>query len=292
MRKLKAFILVLVVLLSITPLCYAHPFSDQKKEMQYVLFGRDNYYASQPKKQRDAIDALAYAQNLVTDEFNGDTTPVFAERLSFLQNLGVQGLPTGIEEIDFKYNSGHEKFVNIRWEPYETPQKGNWKVRKNILLTTVNKVFDFGMGTDIYLFGNNPLVPYEKQCDAFAALLFYVHQIGDIETTAYKAYVFPLARQHPGEGNADILWDLMEIYLPSLFPSQVDSDEYKNLFTELGRLATDARELAGSVGGINSEEKEKRIKAYAQETIQILSRYIPKMLHNETFFINTFPEFY
>ncbi len=290
MRKLYSSFLLLLALLFIPQSGLAHPFDTQKKDVQLVLFGRDNYYASQPKDQRNAIVALAYAQNLVLDEFNGNSNSVFGERLQFLKEYGVHGLPSSTADIDFTCNSGHETYVNIRWENGKVPDRGNWPIRKNILLSTVNRVFNFGIGTDIYLFSNEPVLSYTEQCNAFAALLFYLHQIGDIQTTTYKATVFPLARAHPGDSNPDILWDLMEIYLPQLFPGQTNSDEYRNLISELQDVAVDVRSLVGSTGGINSTDKQEQYKGYASRVKEILSEHIPKLLHNESFFTEVFPE--
>ena len=290
MRKIHSFFLLFLALLFIPQSGLAHPFETQKKDVQLVLFGRDNYYASQPEKRRNVIDALAFAQNLVLDEFNGNSNSSFTTKLQFLKDYGIKGLPSSIADIDFTCNSAHENFVNIRWENGKTPDRGNWSVRKNILLTTVNGTFNFGIGTDFYFFSNEPFLSYTEQCNAFAALLFYVHQIGDIETTTYKATVFPLARAHPGDSNPDILWDLMEIYLPKLFPGQTDSDAYKNLISKLRDVAVDARSLAGSTGGINTTDKQEQYKQYATMVKNILSEHVPKLLHNETFFAEVFPE--
>lgn len=289
-HRILCFICVIAILFQICPVAFAHGRKEHDKHIEKVLFGRDNYHASLPAAQRDALDALECAAYLCPDQFNGNGS----EDLSTLKNYGVLHLPESIDEINFTANYDHRKYTHLGWIPAEHPERGNWDKRKEMLLATVNKVFDFGWQSDFSLFGFS-ISGYADQCDAMAALLYYIHILGDVEhLDTYEkyrkegSYVFPLVRTNPGENNPDIIYDLTVKYLPKLFSSQIGSDQYNGLQTKLQSVASDARHLVGSTGGINNEEKYSDYRKYTLKVLDILSAYIPTLLMNESFFKGVF----
>lgn len=147
---------------------------------------------------REAIEAIESAAYLCPDQFNGSGK----EELNTLIAYGVPGIPNSIDEINFTSNWQHRRYTHMDWVPMEHPDVGNWDMRKEILLATVNKVFDFGPFTDpVPLLGWK--VDYTDQCNSFCALVYYVHILGDNEALdtfdKYKkegSYVIPLGRAH------------------------------------------------------------------------------------------------
>lgn len=239
---------------------------------------------------REAIEAIECAAYLCPDQFNGNGK----DELNTLIVYGVPGIPKSIDEINFTSNWQHRRYTHLGWVPVEHPDVGNWDMRKEILLATVNKVFDFGPFTDPIIFGWK--VDYTDQCNSFCALVYYVHILGDNEALStfdqYKkegSYVIPLGRTHPSNSNPDIIWELTELYLPKLFSESVKaSNDYKTLIQKLTGLGSEVRSLAGRTGGINSEERFQEYKGYCDQLLEILSTYIPKLLMQEPFFKKVF----
>ena len=290
-RQWLSLLLVMVLVLQMPISAFASDRSVHSKQLEDIIFGRENYYASQPLNQKKAIEALECAAYLCPDQFNGSG----ANELIILKEYGVPGLPESVDVIDFKSNYSHRKYTHMGWVPVMHPEQGQWDIRKEILLSTVNKVFDFGAFTDVNIFGLK--LAYTQQCDAFSALLYYIHILGDLvvlkDYAQYKkegSYVLQLAQPHADANTPDILWDLMTTYLPNLFsPAVKESDDYKALMRRAESLARDARSLVGKTGGINDEDRFTEYKGYAMEFMKILKEYIPGLLKQETFFTSVFP---
>ena len=126
-RKLIALIYVMIMLTILFLDAYASDKKEHRRQLESVIFGRDNYSAALPKPQRDAIEALACAAYLCLDQFN-DYGQV---ELSFLKEFGVPNLPASISDIDFHCNSHHRRYTHRGLNPdplLEPPsEKGKWK---------------------------------------------------------------------------------------------------------------------------------------------------------------------
>ncbi len=264
---------------------------EHDKQLERIVFGRENYYASQPKNQKKAVEALECAVFLCIDQYNNTGN----NDLRTLKEYGVPGLPENINAINYTAGYDHRKYTHIGWVPIMHPEKGEWNIRKEILLSTVNKVFDFGLFTDVNILGLKPA--YTPQCDAFSALLYYIHILEDLAALKdygqYKlegAYVLPLARAHADTNSPDILWDLTTLYFPNLFSKSVkESFEYNELMQKSGSLAQSARSLVQRTGGIYNEERFLEYKNYTLEFLLLLQDYIPRLLRKESFFTSIFP---
>lgn len=290
LRKIVSVLLLFALCLQTTAPAFAHPRQEHDPDLELVLFGRRNYKVGQPAKIRTAIEAIECAAYLCPDQFNGKGV----KELNTLIAYGVPGIPKSVDEIDFKDSWRHRRYTHMGWVPAEYPDKGNWGMRKEILLATVNKVFDFGPFTDPILFGWK--VDYTDQCNSFCALVYYVHIVGDnMSFEGYEqyrkegAYVIPLGRPHPGENNPDIIWELTEKYLPKLFSDPIkQTSDYKTMIRKLAKLGTDVRALTSSTGGINSEERFNTYKDYCSDFFNIMSTYMPELLIQEPFFKKVF----
>jgi len=84
-----------------------------------------------------------------------------------------------------------------------------------------------------------------------------------------------------------VIYELQK-YIKILFEAQKESNEYKAIMRDLNSISSDTRAIASTVGGINTPEKFAEIHPYAQEVLDILIRYVPKLLEEETFFSNVF----
>jgi len=130
----------------------------------------------------------------------------------------------------------------------------------------------------------------ERQCEAFAVLVYYVHVLGDhIEAEKHTAlaYVAPLSNSHDRD-NPGLIPDLMR-YLPALFGSQTDSEQYKSMMQDLQQLADTADRLYTGTGGV----REAQFPEYHQcalDLLETLATYIPDLLKKEQFFHSTFFE--
>ncbi len=295
-RKAIAFVLMVAVLVMGVVPGQAHTRSEHDKQLEKVLFGRENYSASLEKKEKEAITAIHAAAYLCLDQYNSHG----GNEAIILKDYGID---VPLDSINFTGNYSHRMYTHQGWDPQKSPEKGNWPMRREILLATVNKVFDFGLFTDPFLLGIKR--NYTRQCDAFSALVYYVHVLGDIEDLKnydqFKkegSYTLPLARAHPDDTNRDILYELYEMkntggqddcYLKNLFPDIWKTDiRCKNLQNELKKIHNEASSLAGSIGGINTEEKFQQYKQYCTDTINVLSEYIPDLLKQEKFFADVF----
>ena len=102
------------------------------------------------------------------------------------------------------------------------------------------------------------------------------------------------ARPHPSDENTDIFFELKK-HLEVLFHDQTNTILFKQLITDLDALAGKARNLAGTSGGINSDEKFDEAKTYVEELMALLSGSGPhanrlhQLLADEEFFRKAFP---
>lgn len=278
------------------PVAFAHDKAlDHYKDLERVLFGRE----LQGREREGAIKLLEYASALALDQFSTREMTETGKRISgtekllFLKTSGVRGIPSKIEEIDFIASAKtHQSYTHRGWDHDYIDDKANWNVRKKLLLATVEHVFDFDFLSGTFL-GEVVSRGYDKRCNSFAALVYYVHILGDlVEAKNYKAVqsklVIPLAQAHPGESNRDIFYELDQ-HLPIIFREQKNSRTYKSLISDLRELALEARALAGEVGGVNKDEKFEKYHKHIVKTMETLEQYIPRLLQNEEFFTKVFP---
>lgn len=218
------------------------------------------------------------ASYLAIDQYNGSGIDDLRE----LKNYGIKWLPTSIIDINFTANSNHRTHTHRGWDTVYNPDKGHWDIRKMILLSTVNNVFNFGSKT------NNP-ERYEGQCNSFAALIYYVHLLGDTENSDdlnEALIMLPLGGRKDDIG---IIHELLQ-HIEILFPKQHADPDYKELVNELKNIDSKLKPLVQQKGGLQKDDKESRDKyrSYATETLSVLEHYLYKLLKNEPFFKKVF----
>ena len=165
------FILGLVLFFSLYSASHAHNAEKHNQELRCVLFGPSCKLPNDNNKTKTAIQKLYKASYLAIDQFNGKGVTTLRE----LEEYGIKWLPTNIKKINYTIEiDKHRMYTHRGWSHDYIIDSGHWNVRKMILLSTVNNVFKFGHTT------NNP-DNYKGQCDSFAALMYYVHILGDHE---------------------------------------------------------------------------------------------------------------
>lgn len=278
--------MAIVLLLSIFSIsAFAYDAKEHDTYLELVLFGDVSYKDSQTEAVKKKIQMLEYASYLAIDQDRSEG----ADELKFLKEQKVKGLPK-LENFDLTgiFFGNHRNYTHRGWDYVYTIPKGekhdkaNWPVRKKLLCSTANKVFDFGFKNE--LFGS-----VCDQCNSFCALVYYIHILGDhIERDSYKVndLTMPLAREHADQNNPDVFMEIKK-HCEVLFSSQKNSTTYAAFMQELDDLASKARTLAGTKGGIN-ETNFEQYHGYSEDLMELLISYVPLLLENEEFFKTEF----
>ena len=284
MRRKVCVLLVCFVFLLVSFPTFAFSKVKHNIYMEQVLFGPRGYRGPNIDGYL-AISKLDDACALAIDQYNGS----YEQELLELKRYGVRHLPSSIKEINFSDGSDHRGKTHLGWD-YNYPKTGkhknaNWPLRKKILLSTVNKVFDFG-------FFSGWFGIYDEKCKSFSALIYYVHILGD--TIADKAektehqqkkldnLVLPLVVRQQSEAKPDIISELKK-HIGILFEDQ----DHSGIDKKLDQLRKDAMADVFVVDGCYSE----RYYEYAEKLMDILIQDIPNLLKRESFFIKVFPPY-
>ena len=291
-------ILCCLVLVLVFPWDNASAHPQQKEhyeEYEAVLFNNRKYSTSSLSAERKRnILILEYGTTLCIDQFGQAKDQGL---LDDLNSWGVGGIPRNVSEINPDASQtqlaskNHRMYTHRGWDfSYET-DLAHWPIRKKILISAVCKVF----GNE---FGNSP------KGESFAALLYYIHVLGDyIEDVTdgdYKKFngqsnglKIPFAAAHP-ESTHDVFYEI-KYHLGILFADQTGSRKYRALISDIDDLAGRARKIVAQTGGINSTERCLEIKPLVLELMDILTgehdhfNYVHELLKNEPFFVRVFP---
>ena len=287
-KRTIAVVLILTVLVChLSVDCLAGDAKDHRKDLLQVLFGRSFSEKQFTDDQKNLFTAIFYASYLALDQTkdNGE------EKLLFLrQNTLVLGLPDQISEFSVPGGSGHRIFTHRGWdhdysEDQDLPKsvdandiQNRWLIRKSILLSTINKVFPFGPLSNRFL-------GFDEKCQAFSALVYYVHILGDqIQSSDIDESQknFDVVNYNVAKGISSCL--------KTLFEDQKLSWSYISLQFELSALEDSINELNNyySPDGVNWDMFYKEYNSYAQEILDLLIAYVPTLLRNESFFTDVF----
>ena len=283
MKRIVCYGLLIAMLLSMVCPAYAHNAAEHNLQLKMVLFGPDNTENSMSPEAKKALKALEYASYLALDQYNGKG----GRALTYLNSTyHVPGLPKSIDAIDFSSNEYHRMYTHYGWDRQYNDDKAHWAIRKNILLATTEKVFDFQTFSGKVLWHD---FGYAEKCNSFAALVYYVHVLGDHK--ALESYeniaMMQLAQPHP-DSSPDIYSEL-KYHLQIHFSDQSSTHKHKAFMQELDTQAEAARTLAASTGGTNTDEKFLVYKAQVESLLTLLQDYVWQMLKEEAFFTDIFP---
>ena len=256
----------------------------QKKDFEAVILAdrdyRNNHRKSEQTRHLKALESGIY---LCIDQFQesgkGD--------LKILDDYGVPDLPKSVSEINPPSSktqlsgSNHHYYTHRGWDmDYGKYDLANWKLRKLILLNTVEAVFDFTKVIPNNLFGHR-IVEYDSRCNSFAALAYYVHVLGDyLEDDGYTKFSggkvgsqkmqFARKESTVSDENRDLFWEI-EKHLNTLFADYKRDQRFLALMRDFRSVAREARILGGSTGGINTTEKYLEAHALAEKLMALLS---------------------
>lgn len=312
-KKILSIFLLCAVLCSLTNTAYGFGHEDHDKQMEYAIFGDEEYSKNNSGEIADVVTSLHYATYFCIDQFNYKKQAVEDDRkLAFLKNdRKVPDLPQNVvDEINYNaFGEKHRLYTHRGWNFGYTDaelKKSHWEVRKKILISTVEKEFDPGIINDALSFfgfddAEKQTENFDSKCENFAELLYYIHLLGDHIYDHEELEHSGLGDEHPyyikdliiylggTRDNATIIHDLKEC-LHSLFSDQ--KKKVKPLIKKLDDIEKkidDVRYVEGKEGGLNTVGRYMKYTSYAQEVLDALHDYLPQLLKNEIFFSSVFP---
>ena len=263
---------------------YSYGTDEHDEILNRVLFGTE--YSSLAKNRRNKLEAINNASYLCVDQYNNSGKT----ELNFLRNtIGVKSIIKSISEINFSANYSHRKFTHQGWNYKYThtliPNSNvfedvNWDKRKRILLETCKKIFNFGFSP----------IGYDKKCDAFSSMVYYIHLIGDYRAMKkddydkYKLnadkhpYMIPLYKRND---NVNIL-NALEKNFNTLFSTQKNDDNYRKL------LSPSLSEISKIKNRLSLECSYDEFIEICEDLINVLQKNVPNLLQKEEFFRNEF----
>lgn len=279
MKRIISVFLVLTSLFVLVSPVLAYDAEEHDEYLEKVLFGNPDYSKAHTDV-KDKIQMLEYASYLAIDQCNGKGQ----EKLDFLKSHRVKKLPK-LSEIDLDgiFYGSHRNYTHRGWDYKYQDDKANWPERQKLLKSTVNKIFNFGAWNERRDYKS-------KTCESFSALIYYVHILGDIiEEDNYKKndLTISFAKNNVSDSNPDVFWELKK-HCEVVFENNTDSMTYKSLIQKMDVLAGKARSIAGSDGGVTTNEKFEEYHGYAEELMDLLCNYVPLLLKKEVFFKEVF----
>ncbi len=279
MKKIVSFLISLL-----TVICLIAPFQvgafsgdEHNTYLRKVLFGETTV------RNTDVLDALNDASELSIDQHNSDSQRVLDE---LRKEFGVKKIPKTVSKFNVGHGYLHRNYTHKGWTYDYKEQDGkdeaHWSdVRKKILLETINQKFSFG-------FLSGKFGQYNEQCDAFGALIYYVHVIGDhISNENYHNNYeeIPLVK---GAGDYGIIEDLIK-YSPILFKDIKDGNEtYDAYISKLTDLKADIDDIYYNESDLSDPKVYEQYHGYAEELMQCMEDYIPLLIKREPFFQKVF----
>lgn len=209
-------------------------------------------------------------------------------------------MPYSFDKLDLNINvspdgknitaNSHRKYTHLGWNYKDYPNEAFWETRKKVLLHTVNWTLFHDKAFFSQIPGvSNVLYSPNEQCEAFCALIYYIHMLGDHaegDKPEKLTDLEPLI-QYTGLSTSGIIVELEE-QLSVVFSSQEDSWTYAALMDQLTGLKIRAERNCGTSGAVDTQEKCTLNQCYANKLLNILSEYLPNLLRNEPFFSDHF----
>ncbi len=161
-KRWSAFILAMVLLLSISNTAFACDEQQTNTYITQILFGD----RAQSKSSDENVKMLLAALYLCSEQADNQGQ----DKIDYLKLHRVSGVPV-LSSLNIRGTYLLECSHNT-WEHELVGAKKNQASRRTVLRNTVNKVFDFG-------FFNNLFGSSSGKCDSFAALLYYSHILSD-----------------------------------------------------------------------------------------------------------------
>lgn len=280
MKRTLAFTIALVLVFSLLfPVwCYAHERPGHDSDLIAVLLSTEFDIKQQPASIQNAVKALQNAAYLAIDQYQGNGQ----DSLDFLLEQRYLGLPESIDEFDYHASPKiHRSYTHRGWDWNYIDDKAHWNIRKKLLIEVVNQTFDFGSES-------NAISGYDPKCTSFAALVYYVHILGDHnDDSSYKIDNGLKIALGGRKDENDIVHEILK-HAEVLFHDQRFSPRYLLFIARLNSINRKMSRIVNSEGGINNDEKFEKYHALGEELMNALRKNIPDLLENEDFFSAVF----
>lgn len=290
-RYLIKTILACLILIAFAGTASLHSYAKEKpdhdKDIQKVLFGKENWSSSQSAEVKTKVDMIEKATAIALDQHKGS----HKQMLASLRRNKIYGLPNGISSFDFSVRDPHRSFTHRGWDFHYQRDIAHWAdIRKYIMLNTFNKEMEF----------SNPWITsisknYDPRCEALCELVYYVHVLGDhVEDSNhdgfsdYKVKELKIAVGDTHDKPNSIIDQLIDNVFPVLFRDQKNSLVYGQLKRDLQSIDDEATRLLTRDGGLNSNEKLKQYDDCAQQVLDTMAISVPGLLRNEDYFHKIF----
>jgi len=265
-------------------------FSDKKygsghaDDISKLLTGKPYYSNSGNHRLFPVLTGLAHIMYLTVDSTSGnDQTGSIDKAVKYLKEhekeLNIKPIPH-ISDFLTPGSSFHGEYTHLGWEHNytfgETQQK--FDGRKEILRDALGKLFSFGIN------GSNDFIKPSKR-DSFAALLYYVHILGDhIDNTIATARTrIPIKDLHEQdfileEKSIEVRWENNKNGIPS---TTIIAELNKHLAIVFSGQQNDPH-YTNMIKGINGYLPEGQ-QEKANWLLNILFSNVPHLLKNESF---------
>lgn len=288
-RKLIAGILLCLLVSASLCKAFAHKDNQHYKEIESVLFGTQAATIMGDQASKKLVRHLEYATSIALDQYNGFKDTLLKD----LQMYGVPNLPPNVTEIGTENSinfsdspNKHRGYTHLGWT-YTYGKEfadANWPKRKQMMVETTKKVLN---SKD------------EEICDSFAAILYYVHLLGDMQEDSSRTerdQVIPLIEKHGlsdifiHKPNKDIFIELYH-YLSVLFEGRVNKtylSYYNRMMRKIKDLYSEAKKDMRSNDDEVIKENENNLTSeqldyYSRELLKALSSNMPILLEHTLF---------
>ena len=264
--------------------------------LEQVLFGVKMSFDNEIEEKN--MQALEYASFLCIDYTKDNKQSTAGQTAyNFLEDFKVGELPDCLSKLEGPGGSSHRQYTHFGWQQgYQNDRedKANWEARKTLLLSTTNKVFDFGWFSK--KFSGRLWFDYDAKCDSFSALIYYVHILGDhIYTKSIDTAndMIPLSRSSPSMSKQSLIYELKR-HIPIIFADQLKDSKniprnYTALMSKIDTIDVEARRILNCDGTLSSSTDVSAYNDCARALMEVLIDYLPPLLEKEDFFTAAFP---
>lgn len=281
----------------------AHEKQDEHdKDLKYALFGSREKVLSGDEKV--IFKAISNAAALTIDQFSPNDSlkwkkGTYDKLQNDLQKLKLRKLDIAFDDIDLNNKvtpngenvvaKTHRKYTHLGWNYQNYPSEEFWVKRKQVLLDTVNWTLFNDKAAFSWVPGlSDALYSPSEQCEAFSAMVYYIHILGDhIEGDVSQKLEYLEPIQYVDAFTPGIITELKEQFR-IVFKSQDKSWSYAGLMDAITTIEIETEEEYKTWGKLDTNEKCEINKHYAKEILRVLSDYLPQLLKNEPFFANHF----
>ena len=249
---------------------------DHNRWTEWMIFGNPSYSSYKTPEIKLKVEQIEDALIICIDQFNGYYKDKLA-KLSF-----IQGVPGDLADINFtagnfnKEETGHRVYTHLGWKHVYKDQKSHPEVRKQILTSVLEHVFQFKKHFQVE--------KANKICDAIGCLLYNIHIIEDrYHSTSYHGARSTLLLADASSQTETVISDLIEC-IQTAFP---EVNRSHVLITSLQRLSneivTERRKNPSDDGLMMVDRK------YAVKLRDLLAQHVPELLQKQSWFIQAFP---